>query len=277
MTTCSVRESILPKSGEVCVNGVAIARGAIAREIQHHPAATPAAAWKEAVRALTVRELLLQEVQKLGIVAKAKSDAQERRETEEEALIRELFEREVKTPEPDRESCQRYYQNNRRRFRSKDIFEAAHILFAASIADAQGYERARAEAESTLELLRRHPERFAEFAQARSACASAAQGGNLGQITAGQVTPEFERALRELSPGRMSQAPVATRYGFHLIRLDRKQDGRELPFELVAERIADYLRESVRRRAIAQYIARLVSAAKIEGFDLASADMLRVN
>ncbi len=115
------------------------------------------------------------------------------------------------------------------------------------------------------------------MAQAYSRCPSAAQGGNLGQITAGQTTPEFEQALMALAPGQMCEAPVATRYGFHIIRLDRKHEGRVLPYEVVADRIADYLRESVRRRADAQYIARLVTAAKIEGIELAGADALRVH
>ena len=107
-----------------------------------------------------------------------------------------------------------------------------------------------------------NPEWFATLAQAYSRCPSAAQGGNLGQITAGQTTPEFEQALIALEPGQLCAEPVATRYGFHIIRLDRKHEGRLLPYELVADRIADYLRESVRRRADAQYVARLVSAAR---------------
>jgi peptidyl-prolyl cis-trans isomerase C len=275
--TCAVRDSILPKGGDIRVNGVAIPRGTIAREVQYHPSKTPIAAWKEAARALAVRELLLQEARRLEITTEPASDEQGRRETEEEALIRALFEREVKTPEPDRETCRRYYDQNLRRFRSPDIYEASHILFAAGKTDAQGYAQARAAADATLVVLRQQPERFAELAQAHSACPSAAQGGNLGQITPGQTTPEFERALRTLAPGTMSEAPVATRYGLHVIWLDRKHDGRELAFELVADRIADYLRESVQRRAIAQYIARLAGAARIEGIDLASAQSLRVN
>jgi len=46
---------------------------------------------------------------------------------------------------------------------------------------------------------------------------------------------------------------------------------------VVAGRIADYLKESVRRRADAQYVARLISAANIEGVDLAGAEALRVH
>jgi len=45
-----------------------------------------------------------------------------------------------------------------------------------------------------------------------------------------------------------------------------------LPFKLVAERIADYLRENVARKAAAQYIARLVSSAEISGIVLAGAE-----
>ena len=94
---------------------------------------------------------------------------------------------------------------------------------------------------------------------------------------AGQTTPEFEQALFALEPGSIGPEPVATRYGFHIIRLDRKHEGRELPFELVADRIAEYLQESVQRRALAQYIARLATAAQIEGVDLANAEAMRVN
>ena len=75
----------------------------------------------------------------------------------------------------------------------------------------------------------------------------------------------------------MTGEPVETRYGFHIIRLDRRIDGRELPFELVADRIADYLTESVERRAMAQYIARLASRASIEGVAIANADAMRVH
>src|SRR5581483_12030742 len=168
--------------------------------------------------------------------------------------------REVATPEPDEPVCRRFYERHRSRFRSPDIYEAAHILFAARRDDDAAFAEAKRRAEACLAELRRHPERFGEMAAMHSACPSAAQGGNLGQIVSGQTTPEFENALSALAPGSFSE-PVETRYGVHIIRLDRKIEGRLVPFELVADRIADYLRESVRRRAYAQYIARLVSRA----------------
>jgi len=261
----------------VSVNGMTIAREAIVREMQHHPAEKPIAAWQQAARALAIRELLLQRARHLGLEPEPISDADCRRETDEEALIRALLEREVAVPEPDDDTCRRYYTRNQARFRSPDIYEASHILFAAVANDREAYAQARADAEAVLASLQERPESFAALAQAYSRCPSGAQGGNLGQLTRGQTTPEFERALTALQPGETCAEPVATRYGFHVIRLDRKHEGKTLPYEAVVRRIADYLRESVRRRADAQYIARLASAARIEGIELAGAEALRVH
>jgi peptidyl-prolyl cis-trans isomerase C len=275
--TCSVRTAaITSKPNVVSVNGTVIPRDAIAREVQQHPAATPLMAWKDAARALAVRELLLQEARRLEVSGEALRDGKGRRETEEEAAIRTLIEREVAVPTPDEETCRRYYEQNLRRFRSAAIYEAAHILIAADARDQSAYGAALERAKAILVQLAQAPTRFAELARAFSDCPSAAQGGNLGQITAGQTTPEFERALEALSPGELSPGPVATRYGLHLIRLDRKIDGRQLPFEAVAERVADYLAHRVAQRATAQYIARLAARSQISGVELPSLSEHRV-
>jgi peptidyl-prolyl cis-trans isomerase C len=214
---------------------------------------------------------------RLGIETEPQSDGADRRETDEEALIRTVVEQEVTIPEPDQEACRRYYEQNRKVFRSPAIYEAAHILFAARRDDVEAFARAEEAASAALDVLKGNPESFADLAKVHSACPSAAQGGNLGQLTRGDTTPEFEAALMVLPVGAISSEPVATRYGLHIIRLKRRIDERQLPFELVADRIADYLRESVMRRATAQYIARLVSRANITGVTLYGAEALWVN
>jgi len=251
----------------VSVNGRVIPHDVISRETQNHAARSPAAAWQAAAMALVVRELLLQEADRLELVAAPEHDDKGRRETREEAKIRALIERDVVTPEPDEPSCRRYYDRNRSRFRSPDIYEAAHILFAASRNDQQSFERKRAEAQAVLAVLEREPERFAQMAKDHSACPSAEQGGNLGQITSGQTTKEFEKALLGLEPEAMTPVPVETRYGFHIIRLDRRIEGAELPFSMVEPGIAKYLREAASARAQALYIGMLVDQARIEGLD----------
>jgi peptidyl-prolyl cis-trans isomerase C len=275
--SCSVHANLTPgKPAPIVVNGKTIARDAIVREMQYHRAAKPIAAWQTAARALAIRELLLQRADRLGIAAEPRTEAK-RRETDEEAVLRALIETEVKTPEPDEEVCRRYYERNLARFRSADIYEASHILFPAPEEDRAAREQARADAEAVLSAVIERPGSFAALARAYSRCPSAEQGGNLGQITAGQTTKEFEHALTQLDAGEIAPQPVETRFGFHLIRLERKHVGQVVPFEAVASRIADYLSEAVRRRACAQYIARLVSAAEISGIDIEGAQAHRVN
>jgi len=274
---CAAHSIELPERSPVSVNGVAIPHDAIAREVQHHPAPKPIEAWQAAARALVVRELLVQEAHRLGLEPAPRKGDNGQREAEDEALIRSLIEHEVVTPEPNEADCRRYFEQNGRRFRSEPIYEAAHILFAAWQGDAEAYAQAERAAGLVLAEVKQQPERFGDLARTHSACPSGAQNGNLGQITAGQTTPEFEQALAALAPGALSQAPVRTRYGLHIIRLDRKIEGAELPFEAVADSIAAYLRENVMHRATAQYIARLVSKAQIGGIDLAGSEAHRVS
>lgn len=256
--------------GPVSVNGVAISRKAIAAEVQNFPAANPGEGWRAATRALVIRELLLQEARRLEIPVEQRADDDGRMETAEDALVRALLEREVRLPTSDDETLRRFYGNNRQRFMSAPLYEADHILIAVRRDDAEGFAAAREKARALAALLAEDPARFAALARDHSACPSGALGGNLGQISPGETTPEFEAVLARLRVGEIS-APVETRYGIHLIYLRRRIEGRQLPFEAVRERIRAYLDEHVRRQATAQYLALLVGRARIEGIVLAGA------
>jgi peptidyl-prolyl cis-trans isomerase C len=252
------------------VNGVEISDYAINAELQYHPAGSVEEARQAATRALVVRELLLQTAARRGIVQPdplGEGQADER-ETDDEALIRTLIAREVSTPEPDEASCRRFYDQNLKRFRSADLFEAAHILFPADPEDAAATAQARQQAAAVLAQVLAAPQRFADLARELSACPSAARGGNLGQVTRGQTVPEFETFLFNLEPGQICPVPVKTRFGYHVLRLDRRIEGRQLPFEAVRDKIAGYLRDHVWRRAVSQYLQLLVGRAEIRGIAL---------
>ncbi len=65
---------------------------------------------------------------------------------------------------------------------------------------------------------------FETLAQTYSDCPSAAQGGDLGYFSRGQMVPEFEEAAFALEVGEVSEL-VLTEFGYHLIRVDDKRDG----------------------------------------------------
>lgn len=242
---------------EITVNEKVIGEREIAHETQYHPADTFERARRKAAEALVVRELLLQRAGRLMV-----------EEDGAEARIEALIAREVKIPRADAETCRRYYQTHLGRFRSPDLVEARHILFLADPDDAEAVAAARAKAQNVIELLEQRPDRFAELARELSACSSSKQGGTLGQLTRGSTVPEFETFLFELEPGQLCPVPVRTRYGFHVLQLQHRVEGKTLPFEAVQEKIAEYLEESAWRVAVRQYIQLLIGRSKITGIEL---------
>ena len=255
----------------VSVNGVVIEERSIAAETQNFVADSIGEARAAAATALVIRELLLQEARRRGLAPQPRRLEQGVRETDEEALVRQLLDDEVVTPQADEATCRRYYDNNRQRFRSPDLFEAAHILFAAAPEDTQAYADAISSAERAIAALDRNPGAFGEIARHRSACSSARNDGRLGQVARGETVPELETFLLNLEEGQLCPVPVRTRFGAHVLRLDRRIAGRDLPFEAVRQAIADYLIEASFRRAVAQYIAILAGRARITGIDLGGA------
>src|SRR5262249_2643462 len=190
--------------------------------------------------------------------------------------IRGLIETCAKTPWPDEDACRRYYKQNAARLRSPDIFECSHILIAARRDQAAAFEAARERAEAIRTRLQDDPSVLEDLAAAHSDCPSRMTGGNLGQITLGMTTPEFERALLGLEVGEISPL-VETRYGFHIIHLTRRIQGDLLPFPVARPKIESYLVAGSRRVAVAQFIALLAARAELSGVELPSPASLKVH
>jgi peptidyl-prolyl cis-trans isomerase C len=211
-----------------------------------------------------VRELLRQRA-----VACALLSEDEPEEAAITAAIEQLLEREGQIPSPTEEECRRYYQAHREKFRSGDLVFARHILF--QITPGAPVAQVRAKAEETLAELLRHPERFAELARTLSNCPFGQHGGNLGQIGRGDTVPEFERELFALGPTGLLGRLIRTRYGFHIVVIDHRILGGQVPFETTRPKIVERLRETVQARALRQYVAILAGQADVTGVELGAA------
>lgn len=254
----------------ISVNDVEITDEAVERELPHHASAPIPV--KAAVSALVLREVLLQAARgKLAMEQDAleKSRIEGTDDLVADALIERLIEREVATPEPTEAECETYYRNNLDQFRNGDLVEASHILF--QVTPNVPLDALRAKAEVILQIALAHPEQFAELARTYSNCPSSEQGGNLGQLSKGQVVPEFERVIFSLEAGQIAPKLIESRFGLHIVRVERRVEGRTLPFELVREKLTRFLAEQVRTRALRQYLKILIGQAKIEGVELEGA------
>jgi len=243
----------------ISVNGVTIDDAAVAREIQHHPAQSRDEAERQAATALVVRELLSQRARQQEVAGAS-----------EDERIANLIEQEIRVPEPTDEEIARYYRRNTLQFTSPAFYQASHIFFPARRDDESACARAKAKAEAVFAEVAADPARFEELARAHSACSSKEQGGSLGLVRRGDTNTELERAMATMDVG--STVVVHSRHGFHVLRLDERVAAQQLPLEQAAGWIADHLRKSSKRRAIAQYLQLLAAGAKIEGLELGAAD-----
>lgn len=248
------------------VDGTTIGEDRIREEMQYHPAPSPEAARAAAENALIVRALLLAEARRRAVgLARPVSEASGTLvEAPEEATIRALIEEHVGGNKPTDAECRSHYEANPESFRSPDLLQAAHILFAARSDDTAAMAAAKQKAEAALERLKAEPDRFGDLARELSDCTSRANGGDLGQVTRGSTVPEFETFLFALEPGQICPVAIRTRYGYHIARLDRRLDGRPLPYEAVRVRIERYLAERSWQEAVRTFIGGLVAAAHIE-------------
>lgn len=262
------RRPVFPSFGEVFVNGVEIDPDEIAREIQHHPAPDAETAWREAARALAVRELLLQEARRLNIAGHGDAGGELAVEADEGGLIQALLDREVRPERAGTEECRRYYDANIARFRTPDLFEAAHILIEPDGADDAAWTLAETRARTLAGTLGDDPARFAAAARDHSGCPSRQQDGSLGQIRRGELAQSIQDAIEALGEGELAREPVRSRHGWHLVRLHRRIPGQTLPFEAVRDRIADMLEARSWTVSSARYVAVLADRADVVGITI---------
>ena len=262
---------LAPLFPEVSVNGETIPTAAIAAEAQNHaaPKDKPGIAWRKAAQALVIRALLVQEARRRGLVPGPMELGPGRFETEEEALIRALLDEVVTTAPITEDEVRAIWATDPDRYRSAPLWDVSHILCACDPRDVIHRDAAEARAKSILARLDGGAESFADAAR-QSDCGSKATGGHLGQIGPGDTEPAFEAALSGLSEGGMTETPVLSRHGWHIIRLNTIAPGKVLPYEAVRPRIASALEKAAWAQGARDFVSALGQGATIIGASLAA-------
>lgn len=102
---------------------------------------------------------------------------------------------------------------------------------------------------------------FAEFAREKSEDpASKDEGGDLGFVVAGQTIAEVDAAAATLQPGQVSETPVKSPFGFHVVKVDERRNRPAPPFETTSAQ----LRQSLEAAEGSRVVAELRAAAKVE-------------
>ena len=139
-----------------------------------------------------------------------------------------------------------YYEENKDKFVSGESVNASHILVETE--------------EKALEILasiNNGEVSFEDAAKANSTCPSGQNGGNLGDFTRGQMVPEFDKAVFEMSEGEISKTPVKTQFGYHLIKLNAKKAAECAPFEQIEEQLKEMVLAEKKHKAYESKINQL--------------------
>jgi peptidyl-prolyl cis-trans isomerase C len=104
---------------------------------------------------------------------------------------------------------------------------------------------------------------FAKLARKHSLDSSKDGGGDLGWLAPDDMPKPFAAAVATLKPGEMTETPVQSEYGWHVIRLDQSRPQETAPFEDVKDKVVLMLK----RERVQAYIENLRTQAKIEKSD----------
>lgn len=164
------------------------------------------------------------------------------------------------------EEVKAYYDENQKRYEVKEQVRASHILFKVGKKDGEAAEaEAKKKADDVYALAKKPEADFAELAKAHSQGPTASRGGDLSFFTRGRMVPEFEQKAFAMKVGDISE-PIKTQFGWHVIKVTDKKEGRQRPFEEVQESIEKLLKNKKSRRAKADLLKGIRAEAQIEKF-----------
>jgi peptidyl-prolyl cis-trans isomerase C len=200
------------------------------------------------------REIFMQEAQRRGL--EGSPDFRAKMElARQSVLINELFtDFQDKSPVTDEEAKAEYDRvvGSQAPAAGAKEYKARHILVETED-----------EAKAVIAQLKKGG-KFEDIAKKQSKDpGSGAQGGDLGWADPAGYVPEFANALKGLNKGQLTDAPVKSQFGYHVIRVDDVRDAKapELPaFEAVKPQIVQQLQQ----QKLVKFQEELRAKARIE-------------
>ncbi|MDO5590861.1 MAG: peptidylprolyl isomerase [Lachnospiraceae bacterium] len=122
-----------------------------------------------------------------------------------------------------------FYEENKAQFGKGATVNAKHILTDSE-----------EKCQTILKNIESGEKTFEDAAKEFSTCPSGAQGGSLGEFGKGQMVKEFEDAAFDAEIGKVV-GPVKTQFGYHLIKVEAKNEAKTAEFEEVKGQIRQQL------------------------------------
>ncbi len=152
-----------------------------------------------------------------------------------------------------------FYEKNKEQFKKPAQVKARHILIKED----------EAAAKKIIEELKglsgdKLKEKFIALAKSKSEGPTAPKGGDLGYFGEGQMVAPFNKAVFALEKGKITEAPVKTQFGYHVIYLEDKKEASTVPYEQVKAQIVQNLKQTQFRQMLEKSAKELKSKADIK-------------
>jgi len=238
-------------SGRTVVNGVAIPQARIdAMNKELDAAGQPSGPERQAAirEELVNREILAQAAKSRGL--DKNPDVQQQMEMARQAvLIRALFDQETKAhPITDADLEKQY--NEFKGSMGQNEYKVSHILVDNE-----------ADAKAIIDQLKKNPGDFAKIAKEKSKDpGSKDNGGDLDWGPSARYVKPFADAVQSQPKGQISQAPVKTDFGYHVIRVDDVRPLKVPEFKDLKEQF----KQRAQQQQIQKFVQDLRAKAKVE-------------
>jgi peptidyl-prolyl cis-trans isomerase C len=247
----AAKPAAVPATGPLAkVNGVEVPRQRLEQVVRQQVAR--GAADSEALRAqvreaLINNELLVQEANRTGL-SKRPEVQQQIDLTRQEVIANAAVAEYLRSHPVSDADIQKEYERARSQTGDKE-YRARHILVATED-----------DAKSVLADLKKGG-KFDEIAQKRSLDeGTRPKGGDLDWNVPSNFDKAFADAMVKLDKGRMTEAPVRSRFGFHVIQLD---DVRAVSFPKI-DQVKQQIQQGIVGQRVDAYLRDLRGKAKIE-------------
>ena len=138
-----------------------------------------------------------------------------------------------------------FFEENKEHFVAGESVNASHILVDSE-----------EKANEILGKINAGEISFEDAARAESSCPSSENGGNLGEFTRGQMVREFDEAVFKMTVGEIA-GPVKTQFGYHLIKLNAKNEEKPYAFEEIKGQLGDMVMKDKKQKAFQSKINQL--------------------
>lgn len=214
---------------------------------------------KQIIDKLGSKERLDEVLKQNGITS-----AQFKKDLKEEVKMKKLAEQLGSMDVSDAEA-KKFYNENIDKFKLPERVRAAHILISVNPEEIteiiksdeknksldekaikakveEEIQAKEAKIKALLAEAKKDPTQFARLAKENSDDTTTAQkGGDLGFFSDKEMVPEFSKAAFSMKPNTISDKPVRTQYGYHIIMVTDRAAAATEPFEKVKDDIKGYL------------------------------------